>query len=140
MLAAAGVALEAGMPLGPAHGEVGHPQLAVLPGVGRLGIVGRPGKAEQGPLRAVRTALGVPEVGGEIPPFDFELGVAAVVFGEGEGVAGLWDGEAFGGVGGVAPLFGGEGRSEQFLRRKFVVPEFRWQGGVSPDPRSRLEH
>jgi hypothetical protein len=68
--------------LGRGDGGVGHPEL----GLGRA--AGGEGGAEERPLQAVGGAVRGGEVGGDVPPFDAEQVVGAVVLGEGEGRGG----------------------------------------------------
>ncbi|MNP50892.1 hypothetical protein D3C76_1451820 [compost metagenome] len=61
----------------PGQGRVPHPQVGAVP-VGGF-RAGAQGRAEQGPLRAPVTPLGVLEVGGDVPPFDAKAIVRAMV-------------------------------------------------------------
>ena len=61
----------------PGQGRVPHPQVGAVP-VGGF-RAGAQGRAEQGPLGAPVTPLGVLEVGSDVPPFDAKAIVCAMV-------------------------------------------------------------
>ena len=111
--AAAGEGLGEAVGGGGGGGGVGHPNLRALP-AGAL-AAGSGGLAEEGPLGAVGGAVGAGQVGGDVPPFEAEGRVGAVVAGEGDVGGGGDFGEACGLLveAGVALGEGGGGEEEK---------------------------
>ena len=112
--AAAGEAFGDEVAVGGGEAGVAEPDLRGLPA---RGLAGGERGAEERPLDAEGRAVGAFEGGGDVPPFDAEVGVGAVVLREFEAVGGVGEGEA-GGLGAHAvEALGGGGGGEEGTKR-----------------------
>ena len=100
MISTTRVTLEGPVPFRRGNCNVSHVHLPALPGIGRnLAARWFECDPEQGPLQAMGPAVRIHEVGSQVPPFDPEIIVRAVIPGKLKHFAGFRLGVALGALG-----------------------------------------